>query len=150
MIGAIVNTLNVRLDASALAFCLCHSEAKVLITYTEFAPTVKQALSKVGRANITVIDIVDSESDFVDGERLGGIDYEAFIDSSDPVFEYGLTDDEWNAISLNYTSGTTGDPKGAVYHHRSAYLNALSNAIGWDMGHHAIYLWTLPMFHCNG
>lgn len=150
MIGAIVNTLNVRLDASALAFCLCHSEAKVLITDTEFAPTVKQALSKVGRTNITVIDIVDSESDFVDGERLGEIDYEAFIDGGDPVFEYGLTDDEWNAISLNYTSGTTGDPKGVVYHHRGAYLNALSNAIGWDMGHHSIYLWTLPMFHCNG
>jgi fatty-acyl-CoA synthase len=149
MIGAVVNTLNVRLDAAALTFCLNHGEAKVLITDTEFAPTVKQALSELGR-DIIVIDIVDSEGPYTDGEQLGKIDYEAFIAGGDADFAYGLTDDEWNAISLNYTSGTTGDPKGVVYHHRGAYLNALSNAVGWDMPHHAIYLWTLPMFHCNG
>jgi len=149
MIGAVVNTLNVRLDAAALAFCLNHGEAKVLITDTEFAPTVKAALSELGR-EIIVIDIVDSEGPHTDGEQLGKIDYEAFIAGGDADFAYGITDDEWNAISLNYTSGTTGDPKGVVYHHRGAYLNALSNAVGWNMPHHAIYLWTLPMFHCNG
>ncbi len=150
MIGAVVNTLNVRLDGDAIAFCLNHGEAKVLITDTEFAPTVKVALGSIGRDDIIVIDIVDSEGDFADGEQLGEMDYEAFIAAGDPEFEYDLTDDEWNAISLNYTSGTTGDPKGVVYHHRGAYLNALSNAVGWNMGHHAVYLWTLPMFHCNG
>ena len=150
MIGAVVNTLNVRLDAAALAFCLNHGEARVLISDTEFAPTVKEALSNLGRDDITVIDIVDSEGDFADGETLGAMDYEAFIATGDANLMPKLPDDEWNAISLNYTSGTTGDPKGVVYHHRGAYLNALSNAVGWNMGHHATYLWTLPMFHCNG
>jgi fatty-acyl-CoA synthase len=150
MIGAVVNTLNVRLDASALAFCLNHGEARVLITDTEFAPTVKEALSNLGRDDITVIDIVDSEGDFADGEQVGTMDYEAFIATGDANLVPELPTDEWNAISLNYTSGTTGDPKGVVYHHRGAYLNALSNAVGWNMGHHATYLWTLPMFHCNG
>jgi fatty-acyl-CoA synthase len=149
MIGAVVNTLNVRLDAAALAFCLNHGEARVLITDTEFAPAVKGALEVLGR-DITVIDIVDSEGDFADGERFGKIDYEAFIATGDANLVPKLPSDEWNAISLNYTSGTTGDPKGVVYHHRGAYLNALSNAVGWNMGHHATYLWTLPMFHCNG
>ncbi|MEK9752991.1 MAG: acyl-CoA synthetase [Rhodospirillaceae bacterium] len=150
MIGAVVNTLNVRLDAAALAFCLNHGEARVLITDTEFAPTVKGALAVLGRDDLTVIDIVDSEGDFADGEQLGAMDYEAFIAKGDANLVPQLPDDEWNAISLNYTSGTTGDPKGVVYHHRGAYLNALSNAVGWNMGHHATYLWTLPMFHCNG
>ncbi len=150
MIGAVVNTLNVRLDAAALAFCLNHGEAKVLITDTEFAPVVKDALTQLGRDDLSVIDIVDSEGDFADGEQVGEMDYEAFIATGDPAFDYRLTDDEWNAISLNYTSGTTGDPKGVVYHHRGAYLNAMSNIVGWNMPHHSIYLWTLPMFHCNG
>jgi fatty-acyl-CoA synthase len=153
MIGAVVNTLNVRLDAAALAFCLNHGEARVLITDTEFAPAVKGALEVLksqGGRDITVIDIVDSEGDFADGERFGKMDYEAFIATGDANLVPKLPDDEWNAISLNYTSGTTGDPKGVVYHHRGAYLNALSNAVGWNMGHHATYLWTLPMFHCNG
>ena len=149
MTGAVVNTLNTRLDAAALAFCLNHGEAKVLITDTEFSATVKQALAEVGRDDITVIDIVDSEAD-VDGECLGEMDYETFIAGGDPDFDWSMTEDEWNAISLNYTSGTTGDPKGVVYHHRGAYLNALSNIVGWNMNHHAVYLWTLPMFHCNG
>ena len=148
MLGAVVNTLNVRLDSAALAFCLNHGEAKVLITDTEFSGVVKGALDEIGR-EITVIDIVDSEAD-VGGETLGTTDYESFIAGGDPDFAFEMPGDEWNAISLNYTSGTTGDPKGVVYHHRGAYLNALSNAVGWNMGHHAVYLWTLPMFHCNG
>ncbi len=146
--GAVVNTLNTRLDAAALAFSLNHGEAKVLITDTEFSACVKSALAELGR-DITVIDIVDSESD-TSGETLGKMDYEAFLAGGDPNFDWAPVANEWDAISLNYTSGTTGDPKGVVYHHRGAYLNAMSNIVGWNMPHHAIYLWTLPMFHCNG
>ena len=152
MIGAVVNTLNVRLDAANIAFCLDHAEAKLLITDSEFSNTVKDALAIIDR-DIMVIDIDDSEADRsgkFGGETLGEMDYEAFIGSGDPGFEWSLPDSEWRAISLNYTSGTTGDPKGVVYHHRGAYLNAISNAVGWNMGHHPVYLWTLPMFHCNG
>ncbi len=148
MSGAVLNTLNVRLDAANIGFCLNHGEASVLLTDMEFSATVKEALAGIGR-NILVIDIDDDIAD-VGGERLGEIEYEAFLASGDPKFEWQLPEDEWDAISLNYTSGTTGDPKGVVYHHRGAYLNALSNIIGWNMGHHPVYLWTLPMFHCNG
>ena len=148
MIGAVVNMLNVRLDAATIAFILNHGETKLLITDTEFSATVRDTLAKLGR-DIIVIDVDDSENR-VDGERLGEKDYEAFLDEGNPNFARSLPDNEWQAISLNYTSGTTGDPKGVVYHHRGAYLNALSNAIGWNMGHHPVYLWTLPMFHCNG
>lgn len=146
--GAVVNALNTRLDAAALAFCLDHGEAKALITDTEFSATAAAALRRTGR-DITVIDIVDSEA-AAGGERLGETDYEAFLAGGDPAFDGPPVSDEWDAISLNYTSGTTGDPKGVVYHHRGAYLNAMSNIVGWNMPHHAIYLWTLPMFHCNG
>ena len=149
MLGAVINTLNVRLDAEAIAFCLNHGEAKVLLTDTEFAPTVKAALAMTGRKDITVIDIVDSEATH-EHITLGETDYESLLAEGDPEFEWELPADEWQAISLNYTSGTTGDPKGVVYHHRGAYLNALSNAVGWQMAHHPVYLWTLPMFHCNG
>jgi fatty-acyl-CoA synthase len=147
MSGGVLNTLNTRLDAEAIAFMLKHGEAKVLITDTEFAPTVKAALRKLER-EIAVIDIVDALGP--GGERLGSSEYERFIADGDPAFEWKHPADEWNAISLNYTSGTTGNPKGVVYHHRGAYLNALSNIIDWGMPRHAVYLWTLPMFHCNG
>ena len=122
----------------------------MLITDTEFSETVKQALADLGR-DIVVIDIDDPEADDdISHERLGEKDFEALLDEGDPDFEWKLPDDEWQAISLNYTSGTTGNPKGVVYHHRGAYLNAVSNIVGWNMAHHPVYLWTLPMFHCNG
>ncbi len=150
MTGGVVNTLNVRLDADTIAYCLNHGEAKVLITDTEFSETVKEALAALGR-DITVIDIDDSEAgNDISRERLGEKDYEALLEEGDPESEWRLPDDEWQAISLNYTSGTTGEPKGVVYHHRGAYLNAVSNIVGWNMAHHPVYLWTLPMFHCNG
>jgi len=148
MIGAVVNALNVRLDADIIAFSLNHAETNVLITDTEFSSTMKAAIEKSGR-EILVIDINDSEYSG-DGELLGEMDYEAFIATGDPEMEWSLPDDEWRAISLNYTSGTTGNPKGVVYHHRGAYLNAVCNVLGWNMTHHPVYLWTLPMFHCNG
>jgi len=147
MTGGVLNTLNTRLDADAIAFMLEHGEAKVLITDTEFAPIVGPALAKLERKP-RVVDIVDPLGP--GGERLGSADYEAFIAAGDPAFDWKHPADEWQAISLNYTSGTTGNPKGVVYHHRGAYLNALSNIIDWGMPRHAVYLWTLPMFHCNG
>jgi fatty-acyl-CoA synthase len=147
MTGGVLNTLNTRLDAEALAFMLRHGGARVLITDTEFSPTIEAALASVD-AKPLVIDIVDAIGP--GGKRLGTVDYEAFIGRGDPEFAWQHPADEWNAISLNYTSGTTGNPKGVVYHHRGAYLNALSNIIDWGMPRHAVYLWTLPMFHCNG
>jgi len=147
MAGAVLNALNIRLDAATLAFILEHGEAKVLITDTEFAPVMRDALAQIKR-KILVIDIEDPQGP--GGERLGDITYEDFIAQGDPEFPITLPAVEWDAISLNYTSGTTGNPKGVVYHHRGAYLNAMSNVIGWNMAHHPVYLWTLPMFHCNG
>jgi fatty-acyl-CoA synthase len=148
MCGAVLNTLNTRLDAEAIAFMLEHGEAKVLITDREFAPIIRAALPRVSH-DILVIDVCDSEYDGP-GEPLGSYEYEAFIASGDPQFVWSLPADEWDAISLNYTSGTTGNPKGVVYHHRGAYLSALSNIVTWGMSPHATYLWTVPMFHCNG
>jgi len=147
--GAVLNALNYRLDAENIAFILNHGEAKVLITDTEFSATIKEALALVGRDDITVIDVDDDQAD-ERGEKLGEMDYEAFLNEGDEDFVWRGPDDEWDAVSLNYTSGTTGNPKGVVYHHRGAYLNAMSNIVGWNMGHHPRYLWTLPMFHCNG
>jgi len=147
--GAVLNALNYRLDADNIAFILNHGEAKILITDTEFSPIVKDALARLGRDDIVVIDVDDDQGD-APGEKLGEMDFEAFLDTADADFEWRLPGDEWDAIALNYTSGTTGNPKGVVYHHRGAYLNALSNVVGWNMGHHPRYLWTLPMFHCNG
>jgi fatty-acyl-CoA synthase len=147
MAGGVLNTLNTRLDADAIAFMLKHGEAKLLITDTEFSPTIEAALARLD-GTIQVIDIVDAQGP--GGKRLGTADFEQFIADGDPGFDWKHPDDEWRAISLNYTSGTTGNPKGVVYHHRGAYLNALSNIIDWGMPRHAVYLWTLPMFHCNG
>ncbi|MCC7327377.1 MAG: acyl-CoA synthetase [Burkholderiales bacterium] len=147
MTGAVLNALNTRLDAQAIAFMLEHGEAKVLLTDTEFAPTIRDALSRLKRRP-WLIDIADLEGP--GGELLGEIDYEALLAEGDPDFEWQPPADEWQAISLNYTSGTTGNPKGVVYHHRGAYLNALSNIIDWGMPRHSVYLWTLPLFHCNG
>jgi fatty-acyl-CoA synthase len=151
MTGGVLNTLNTRLDADAIAFMLMHAEAKVLVTDTEFAPTVRGALSKM-QARPRVIDVVDALGPAASdpAARLGEIDYEAFLAQGDPDFAWSPPADEWQAISLNYTSGTTGNPKGVVYHHRGAYLNAVSNIVDWGMPRHAVYLWTLPMFHCNG
>ena len=147
MTGGVLNTLNTRLDADSIAFMLQHAGAKVLITDTEFSPTVAAALAQL-QVRPLVIDIDDPQGP--GGKRLGSTDYEAFIAAGDPGFEWRHPADEWQSISLNYTSGTTGNPKGVVYHHRGAYLNALSNIIDWGMPRHAVYLWTLPMFHCNG
>ena len=147
MAGGVLNTLNTRLDAEAIGFMLTHGEARVLITDTEFSPVVEKALAQMNRKP-HVIDIIDALSP--GGTCLGNVDYETFIAGGDPEYAWQPPADEWNAISLNYTSGTTGNPKGVVYHYRGAYLNALSNIIDWGMPQHAVYLWTLPMFHCNG
>ena len=149
MMGGVLNALNTRLDAEAIAFMLGHGEAKVLLTDTEFAAVVAQALASLPQANRPlVIDIADFSGP--GGELLGDTDYETLLAEGDPEFAWSPPTDEWDAISLSYTSGTTGNPKGVVYHHRGAYLNALSNIIDWGMPRHAVYLWTLPLFHCNG
>ena len=148
MSGAVLNTLNTRLDAEAIAFMLAHAEAKVLITDPEFSAIVKAALALLEGPKPLVIDTLDPA--FTGGEALGEKDYEAFLSEGNPDFVWNLPDNEWDAISLNYTSGTTGNPKGVVYHHRGAYLNAVSNIVSWGMPPHSVYLWTLPMFHCNG
>jgi fatty-acyl-CoA synthase len=145
--GAVLNAINTRLDAEAIAFILNHGEAKILITDREFSPVVKKALATLGRT-IPVIDIDDPQ--FKGGELLGEKDYEALLAEATGELPWTMPDDEWQAITLNYTSGTTGNPKGVVYHHRGAYLNAVSNALSWNMGDGPVYLWTLPMFHCNG
>jgi fatty-acyl-CoA synthase len=148
MIGAVLNTLNTRLDPEAIAFMLAHGEAKVLITDPEFAPTIEAALALLDGPKPLVIDALDAE--YPGTTRLGEIEYEEFLDNADPEFAWQLPPDEWDAIALNYTSGTTGNPKGVVFHHRGAYLNSASNIISWGMPQHAVYLWTLPLFHCNG
>ncbi len=147
MAGAILNTLNTRLDAPTLAFMLRHGGARVLLTDTEYAPTIGAALALLEDRPL-VIDIEDAA--MPDGTRLGALTYEAFLAGGDPAFVWQPPADEWDAIALNYTSGTTGDPKGVVVHHRGAYLNAVSNIVCWSMPQHPVYLWTLPLFHCNG
>lgn len=148
MTGAVLHSMNTRLDAAIIAFQLDHADCKVLITDREYAPVVKEALS-IATVEPVVIDYSDPEFP-QDGERLGTTDYEEFVQSGDPAFDWSLPDDEWDAITLNYTSGTTGNPKGVVYHHRGAYLLAQANVITASMAKHPVYLWTLPMFHCNG
>ena len=148
MCGAVLNTLNTRLDAETIAFMLRHGGARVLITDREFSPVVGKALA-----------LLDDEAAGHRHRRSRSArtancsarsTYEAFLAEGDPEYAWQTPADEWDAISLSYTSGTTGDPKGVVYHHRGAHLNAVSNILNWGMPHHAVYLWTLPMFHCNG
>ena len=148
MAGAVLNALNTRLDAESIAFMLEHGEAKVLLVDPELAPVAARAVAMLGR-DILVVDVDDPE---YAGEktRIGSLDYEALLREGAPEDVLPPLADEWDAICLNYTSGTTGNPKGVVYHHRGAYLNAVSNILEWDMPKHAVYLWTLPMFHCNG
>jgi fatty-acyl-CoA synthase len=148
MTGAVLNTLNTRLDAPIIAFSLDHGGAKVLITDREFSKVVKPALEQA-KVKPLVIDYDDPEFTGA-GERLGSMEYEEFLAEGDPDFAWAMPQDEWDAITLNYTSGTTGDPKGVVYHHRGAYLLATGNIVTCGMGKHPVYLWTLPMFHCNG
>ena len=147
MAGAVLNALNFRLDAATIAFILEHGEAKALITDREFSGVISEALEKLGR-DILVIDVDDALAE--GGELIGELDYETFQAEGDPEFAWKMPDDEWQAICLNYTSGTTGNPKGVVYHHRGAFLNALGNALVFGLNHRSVYLWTLPMFHCNG
>ena len=148
MTGAVLNTLNTRLDPEAIAFMLSHGEAKVLITDPEFAAIIAPALELLEGPKPLVIDALDAE--YPGTTCLGEIEYEDFLAKADPEFKWSLPADEWDAIALNYTSGTTGNPKGVVFHHRGAYLNSASNIISWGMPQHAVYLWTLPLFHCNG
>ncbi len=147
MMGGVINALNTRLDPGSVAFMLKHGEAKILLTDRELSGTVSKALQMLERPPV-VIDIDDPLG--AGGELLGEMEYEDFLATGDPEGEFGLPGDEWDAIALNYTSGTTGDPKGVVLHHRGAYINAVSNVVTWAMPHFPVYLWTLPMFHCNG
>ena len=152
MSGAVLNALNTRLDAEAIAFMLNHGEAKVVIVDPEFVPTMKKALALAradGGREILVVDAEDVEFS-TPSEKIGTLTYEQLLAEGDPHFKWNLPTDEWAAICLNYTSGTTGNPKGVVYHHRGAAINAVSNILEWDMAKHPIYLWTLPLFHCNG
>ncbi|MFL5258675.1 MAG: acyl-CoA synthetase [Hyphomicrobiales bacterium] len=149
MAGAVLNTINTRLDAAVVAFILDHAEARAVIVDKEFSKTMEEALSRLEGAKPLVLDYEDPEFP-VEGERLTDLEYEDFIAGGEPGFEWALPADEWDAISLNYTSGTTGNPKGVVYHHRGAYLLGQDNVLTCGMRKHPVYLWTLPMFHCNG
>jgi fatty-acyl-CoA synthase len=148
MAGCVLNAINTRLDAAAVAFMLDHGEAKLFIVDREFASVAQAALAQVSRP----IEVVDVDDPLYDGPgaRIGALEYEAWIAQGDPQARWSPPADEWDAIALNYTSGTTGNPKGVVYHHRGAYTNAVSNILVWALPHHPVYLWTLPMFHCNG
>ncbi|TDR55847.1 fatty-acyl-CoA synthase [Halomonas ventosae] len=146
--GCVLNTLNIRLDAEAIAYMLDHGEAKAILVDPEFSDVIEEAVAELERKPL-VIDVAD-EQFLPEGRAIGELEYEALLAEGDPAHPYRLPEDEWQAISLNYTSGTTGKPKGVVYHHRGAYLNATSNILVWAMPHHPVYLWTLPMFHCNG
>ena len=148
MAGCVLNAINTRLDAEAVAFMLAHGEARLFVVDREFSATAKAAVARLGRA-IEVVD-VDDPVYAGPGERIGQIGYEELLAEGSAEFAWQPPADEWDAIALNYTSGTTGNPKGVVYHHRGAYLNAVSNILVWALPQHPVYLWTLPMFHCNG
>jgi fatty-acyl-CoA synthase len=147
MAGAVLNTINIRLEPATIAYILDHGDAKALITDSELAPAVKAALEQLDR-EILIIDIVDPAGSA--GERLGALDYEQLLAEGDPDYPWRLPDDEWDALALNYTSGTSGRPKGVVYHHRGAYLMSMGTVCAWNLPHHPTYLYTVPMFHCNG
>src|ERR1700742_4467373 len=148
MAGAVLNALNIRLDAPSIAFQLDHGGAKIILVDPEFAGVIADAMAQMKGPNPAVIDVDDAS--FAGGKRIGSIEYEAAVAQGDPNFLGKRPADEWDAIALSYTSGTTGNPKGVVTHHRGAYLNAVSNILAADLGQHPVYLWTLPMFHCNG
>ncbi|CCD95469.1 putative AMP-binding enzyme [Bradyrhizobium sp. ORS 375] len=148
MTGAVLNTLNIRLDAPSIAFQLDHGQAKIILVDPEFSGVISEALKLMSGAKPFVIDVDDAS--YTGGSRIGEIEYEAAVAAGDPSFEPRRPTDEWDAIAMSYTSGTTGNPKGVVTHHRGAYLNAVSNILAGGLGQHPVYLWTLPMFHCNG
>jgi fatty-acyl-CoA synthase len=147
LMGGVLNAVNTRLDAEAIAFILNHGEAPIVFVDREFSKVTKAAIAQLGR-DIVVVDIDDPQ--YEGGELIGSMTYEDVLAKGDPEAPWSFPTDEWQAIALNYTSGTTGNPKGVVYHHRGAYLNAVSNALSWHLGDDTVYLWTLPMFHCNG
>ena len=151
MTGGVINTINTRLDADTIAYILDHSDAKLLITDTQFSPTMKKALQVYGK-NIPIIDIHDDQAVFKDGEgeQIGEMTYEEFLQTGDDNYNWSLPEDEWQAISLSYTSGTTGKPKGVVYHHRGSYLMSTGSVTAWNMPNKLTFLYTVPMFHCNG
>ncbi len=147
MLGAVLNANNVRLDAGTISYILDHGEAKVLLVDTEFSAMAAEAVEQSGR-DLLIVDIEDTEGP--GGNRIGELSYEDLLAEGNPDFSYTLPEDEWDALALNYTSGTTGRPKGVVYSHRGAWTNSVNNVVTWEMPHHPVYLWTLPLFHCNG
>ena len=151
MIGAIINTINIRLDVDTISYILEHGEAKVVITDNELSPTMKEVLNKI-KTKPLVIDVDDELANHPEGagENLGSLNYEEFLKTGDENFEWSLPEDEWDSLALNYTSGTTGLPKGVVYHHRGSYLMALGSVTAFSMAMHPTYMWVVPMFHCNG
>ena len=152
MLGAVLCALNTRLDPSAVAFMLEHGQARIVLVDREFSLVMKAALAVLAEKGVALPEVIDIDDPLYDGpgERLGASDYEQLLATGDPQFAWSLPPDEWDSICLNYTSGTTGNPKGVVYSHRGAHTNALSNVLDWDLPRHFVYLWTLPMFHCNG
>ncbi len=149
MIGAVLNSINIRLDSETIAYILEHSEAKILITDTGFSPTVKNALSILNKKDLIVVDIIDKQSNS-DKTTLGKLNYEELLSTGSDDFDWSLPEDEWDALSLNYTSGTSGKPKGVVYHHRGSYLMTVGTICDWRLPMHPNYLYTVPLFHCNG
>ena len=149
MVGAVINAINTRLDSKTISYILNHSEAKVLIVDRQFHDVVKKALEEVN-SKITIIDIDDKDANLPDSKNIGSLEYEEFLNSGDENFKWKMPKDEWQAIALGYTSGTTGNPKGVVYHHRGSYLMATGSAVAWNMPNQLNFLYTVPMFHCNG
>ncbi len=149
MVGAVINAINTRLDSKTISYILNHSEAKVLIVDRQFHDVVKKALDEVN-SKITIIDIDDKDANLTDSKNIGSLEYEEFLNSGDENFKWKMPKDEWQAIALGYTSGTTGNPKGVVYHHRGSYLMATGSAVAWNMPNQLNFLYTVPMFHCNG